>query len=138
MFPPDLLYPHYNMPTDVPASRVDLPVPMRKTPSGGVTLNAKGALLHRQLYVLLKEQIMSGHYQSGDLLPTQEALCLLYSTAVVRGAAVSAQAVAGAAHASAPPARSDGPAGFLRVEVGRFACAAVLRVLGVSFALPRF
>ena len=52
---------------------------MRKTPSGGVTLNAKGALLHRQLYVLLKEQIMSGHYQSGDLLPTQEALCRQFS-----------------------------------------------------------
>ena len=53
------------------------------------------------------------------------------------------------AHATAPPARSDGPSGFLRVEVGRLACAAAsssysvarlgLRfVLRVSLALPRF
>jgi GntR family transcriptional regulator len=52
---------------------------MRKTPSGGMTLNAKGALLHRQLYVMLKEQILGGRYQAGDLLPTQEALCRQFS-----------------------------------------------------------
>jgi GntR family transcriptional regulator len=42
-------------------------------------LHAKGALLHRQLYVLLKEQITSGRYRAGDLLPTQEALCQQFS-----------------------------------------------------------
>lgn len=42
-------------------------------------LSAKGALLHRQLYVLLKEQIVTGRYRAGDLLPTQEALCQQFS-----------------------------------------------------------
>lgn len=42
-------------------------------------LNADGALLHRQLYVLLKEQIVSGRYRPGEVLPTQEALCRQFS-----------------------------------------------------------
>ncbi len=42
-------------------------------------LNSRGALLHRQLYVLLKEQIVTGRYRAGDLLPTQEALCRQFS-----------------------------------------------------------
>ena len=42
-------------------------------------LHARGALLHRQLYLLLKEQIVSGRYRTGDLLPTQEALCAEFS-----------------------------------------------------------
>lgn len=42
-------------------------------------LNAEGALLHRQLYVLLKEQIVSGRYRPGEALPTQEALCRQFS-----------------------------------------------------------
>jgi len=50
-------------------------VPVRRTAANGVNLHAKGTLLHRQLYLLLKEQIVGGHYRSGDLLPTQEALC---------------------------------------------------------------
>lgn len=52
---------------------------MRKTTSSGVKLQAKGALLHRQLYLLLKEQITSGRYRAGDVLPTQEALCAQFS-----------------------------------------------------------
>ncbi len=47
--------------------------------SGALNLKADGALLHRQLYVLLKEQIVSGHYRPGDVLPTQEALCRQFS-----------------------------------------------------------
>jgi GntR family transcriptional regulator len=50
-----------------------------KTTTNGVTLQAKGALLHRQLYLVLKEQITSGRYRAGDLLPTQEALCAQFS-----------------------------------------------------------
>ena len=42
-------------------------------------LSAKGTALHRQLYVLLKEQITSGRYRLGELLPTQEALCRQFS-----------------------------------------------------------
>jgi GntR family transcriptional regulator len=53
-------------------------VPVRKT-TANVKLSAKGALLHRQLYLLLKEQITSGRYRPGDLLPTQEALCQQFS-----------------------------------------------------------
>ncbi|MCW5735401.1 MAG: GntR family transcriptional regulator [Enhydrobacter sp.] len=48
------------------------------TEKGG-KLTAKGTALHRQLYVLLKEQITSGRYGFGDLLPTQEVLCREFS-----------------------------------------------------------
>jgi len=44
-----------------------------------MTLRAKGTALHHQLYVLLKEQITSGRYRLGDLLPTQEVLCRQFS-----------------------------------------------------------
>ena len=54
-------------------------VPGRRTTAQIVQLQAKGALLHRQLYLLLKEQITAGRYQAGDLLPTQEALCEQFS-----------------------------------------------------------
>ena len=54
-------------------------VPVRKTAMTEVKLQARGALLHRQLYLLLKEQITSGRYRAGDLLPTQEALCAQFS-----------------------------------------------------------
>lgn len=54
-------------------------VPVRKTATNGVKLQAKGALLHRQLYLLLKEQITGGRYRTGELLPTQEALCAQFS-----------------------------------------------------------
>lgn len=54
-------------------------VPGRRTTAQVVQLQAKGALLHRQLYLLLKEQITDGRYGAGDLLPTQEALCEQFS-----------------------------------------------------------
>ena len=54
-------------------------VPSGKTAVNGVKLQARGALLHRQLYLLLKEQITGGRYRTGDLLPTQEALCKQFS-----------------------------------------------------------
>jgi GntR family transcriptional regulator len=69
---------HYNMPTQPTRTR-GTPVPVRKTTVNGIALSAKGALLHRQLYVLLKEHIASGRYRPGDLLPTQEALCRQFS-----------------------------------------------------------
>ncbi len=52
---------------------------MGKTALPRVKLRAGGALLHRQLYVLLKEQIVTGRYREGDTLPTQEALCRQFS-----------------------------------------------------------
>lgn len=55
------------------------PVPGRRAKAPGIPLQAAGALLHRQLYVLLKEQIVGGRYRAGDLLPTQEALCQQFS-----------------------------------------------------------
>ena len=51
------------------------PVPEHRTAAPVVQLQARGALLHRQLYLLLKEQITDGRYRAGDLLPTQEVLC---------------------------------------------------------------
>ena len=55
------------------------PIPNSRTTAERVKLNTKGALLHHQLYVLLKEQILSGGYRPGDLLPTQDALCRQFS-----------------------------------------------------------
>ncbi|WP_454727219.1 MULTISPECIES: GntR family transcriptional regulator [Cupriavidus] len=40
----------------------------------GSQLKAQGTLLHRQLYLTLKQQILAGVYREGDRLPTQEAL----------------------------------------------------------------
>lgn len=42
-------------------------------------LTPGGTLLHRQLFVLLREQIVSGRLRPGDQLPTQEQLCRLYA-----------------------------------------------------------
>jgi GntR family transcriptional regulator len=67
------------MPTDAAQASLDTPVSIRKTTEKGLKLSAKGTALHRQLYVLLKEQITSGRYRLGDLLPTQEALCRQFS-----------------------------------------------------------
>lgn len=67
------------MPSSPGTRSRDASVPVRKTTAGGVKLNARGALLHRQLYLLLKEQITSGRYRTGDLLPTQETLCRQFS-----------------------------------------------------------
>ena len=62
-------------------------VPMSKTAQPRMKLSSRGALLHRQLYALLKEQILTGRYRAGDLLPTQEALCRQFSIRA-HGAAV--------------------------------------------------
>ncbi len=40
----------------------------------GVSLKSQGTLLHRQLFLALKQQILNGIYREGDRLPTQEAL----------------------------------------------------------------
>jgi len=67
------------MPRSIGTRTRDAAVPTRRTPANGVKLQALGALLHRQLYLLLKDQITGGRYRSGDLLPTQEALCAQFS-----------------------------------------------------------
>ena len=67
------------MPTDAGQASTKAPVSVRKMTEKGMKLNAKGTALHRQLYVLLKEQIASGRYRLGELLPTQEALCRQFS-----------------------------------------------------------
>lgn len=54
-------------------------IPIRKSAGRSIQLQAKGALLHRQLYLVLKEQISSGRYRDGELLPTQETLCEQFS-----------------------------------------------------------
>src|ERR1700744_3197371 len=42
-------------------------------------LSANGTLLHRQLFVLLRQQIQSGRLRTGEQLPTQDALCREFS-----------------------------------------------------------
>jgi GntR family transcriptional regulator len=54
-------------------------VPGSKITESPVKLAAQGALLHRQLYILLREQILTGRYRAGDRLPTQDALCQQFS-----------------------------------------------------------
>ena len=51
---------------------------MRKS-QGSMKLQSNGTVLHRQLYVLLREQIVTGRYHAGDRLPTQEELCRQFS-----------------------------------------------------------
>lgn len=62
--------------------------------TGILKLNPNGALLHRQLFVLLKEQIASGRYRAGERLPTQDALCKQFSVSriTVRHALADLQA----------------------------------------------
>lgn len=67
------------MPNDPDTSQPEIPVSTSKTAPPRMKLDSRGALLHRQLYVLLKEQIVTGGYRAGDLLPTQEALCRQFS-----------------------------------------------------------
>jgi GntR family transcriptional regulator len=59
-----------------------------------LALKANGTLLHRQLFMLLRQQIASGEYRSGDRLPTQEALCEQFSVSriTVRRALADLQA----------------------------------------------
>jgi GntR family transcriptional regulator len=59
-----------------------------------VALKANGTLLHRQLFVLLRQKIASGEYRNGDRLPTQEALCEQFSVSriTVRRALADLQA----------------------------------------------
>ncbi|MDB5818770.1 MAG: Transcriptional regulator, GntR family [Rhizobacter sp.] len=57
-------------------------------------LSAKGALLHRQLFLLLQQQIASGRLRDGEQLPTQDALCQQFgvSRITVRRALADLQA----------------------------------------------
>ena len=67
------------MPSRSGTSRQIKSIPKCRTTAERLKLHTKGALLHHQLYVLLKEQIMNGRYRPGDLLPTQDALCRQFS-----------------------------------------------------------
>ena len=57
-------------------------------------LSANGTLLHRQLFVLLRQQIQSGRLRTGEQLPTQDALCREFSVSriTVRRALADLQA----------------------------------------------
>lgn len=44
-----------------------------------LALKSDGTVLHRQLYVILRQDILQGRYRVGDRLPTQEALCTEFS-----------------------------------------------------------
>ena len=57
-------------------------------------LKARGTLLHRQLYVILRQDILQGTYRVGERLPTQEALCVQFAVSriTVRRALADLQA----------------------------------------------
>ncbi|MFC4274417.1 GntR family transcriptional regulator [Achromobacter aloeverae] len=63
-------------------------------PKNGISLKAQGALLHHQLFLTLRQQILDGVYREGDRLPTQEALSEHYrvSRITVRRAVSELQA----------------------------------------------
>lgn len=44
-----------------------------------LAIKSNGILLHRQLFVFLRQQIANEEYRIGDRLPTQEALCEQFS-----------------------------------------------------------
>jgi GntR family transcriptional regulator len=44
-----------------------------------LTLRTQGGLLHRQLFVMLRQQIRTGRLHDGEQLPTQEELCRQFS-----------------------------------------------------------
>ncbi|RCW69523.1 GntR family transcriptional regulator [Pseudorhodoferax soli] len=44
---------------------------------------ATGTALHRQLFLVLREQIMRGVYEAGALLPTEEELCKLFGVSSI-------------------------------------------------------
>lgn len=47
------------------------------TPSSGTAplTRTRGTALHRQMFVVLRERIVTGHYPAGTALPTEEDLC---------------------------------------------------------------
>ena len=58
------------------------------------TLKSNGTLLHRQLFVILRQEILQGRYRVGDRLPTQETLCSQFAVSriTVRRALADLQA----------------------------------------------
>jgi GntR family transcriptional regulator len=64
------------------------------TSSTSLKLNANGALLHHQLFLVIRQQIESGRFRHGEKLPTQEELCRLFSVSriTVRRALADLQA----------------------------------------------
>ena len=57
-------------------------------------LKSNGTLLHRQLFVILRQEILQGRYRVGDRLPTQETLCRQFAVSriTVRRALADLQA----------------------------------------------
>lgn len=62
--------------------------------SSSFALKANGTLLHRQLFLILRQEILQGRYRTGDRLPTQEVLCHEFSVSriTVRRALADLQA----------------------------------------------
>ena len=56
-----------------------MPISMkRQSKSAGPLARAPGTSLHRQMFVILRDQIMRGVYQPGMMIPNEEALCLQF------------------------------------------------------------
>jgi GntR family transcriptional regulator len=68
---------YYNIKT-IPPTITSMATPgktMGRQAQAPSPLQSNGSLLHRQLFVLLRQQILNGTYHVGEQLPTQEALC---------------------------------------------------------------
>ena len=56
-----------------------MPISMkRQNKSAGPLARAPGTSLHRQMFVILRDQILRGVYQPGMMIPNEEALCLQF------------------------------------------------------------
>jgi GntR family transcriptional regulator len=115
---------------------------MMKNAAGVVKLNAKGGLLHRQLFLLLRQEIVSGRYRHGDRLPTQDELCRRFAVSriTVRRALADLQAEGlirneqgAGAFVTAPPAAGPSmrPIGFVD-EMQRVLDETTMRIVSME------
>lgn len=107
---------------------------------------ATGTPLHRQVFLLLREQILRGKFAPGSTLPKEEALCEQYgvsritvrralSTLAAQGLVESRQGRATFVRSDLPAARQRPSLSFLD-ELRRTVVETDVEVLGVSEAEP--
>jgi GntR family transcriptional regulator len=98
----------------------------RQNKSDGLLARAPGTSLHRQLFVILRDQIIRGVYQPGAMIPNEEALCLQFevSRITVRRAVADLESIGllQKRHGrgtfvsdSLPPSRPSATLGFIDV-----------------------
>ena len=124
-----------------------MPISMeRQRKSDGPLARAPGTSLHRQMFVVLRDQIIRGVYQPGAMLPNEEALCQQFevSRITVRRAVADLES-AGLLQkrhghgtfvsASLPPSRPSATLGFIDA-LRKTATETDVEVLNVEHAEP--